>query len=110
MKALREVEIDIRNIEHELFTEYGASFKIVPVSGHNMNGLVERAIRTIQQSLEECGLKKFKLHATGLQTLCKLVENVSFSKFKVELVQYKNFLGFQWIRKVKIFAKFNAQS
>ena len=75
VKALREVELDIRNIEHELFTEYGASFKIVPVSGHNMNGLVERAIRTIQQSLEECGLKKFKLHATGLQTLCKLVEN-----------------------------------
>jgi hypothetical protein len=40
-----------------------------------MNGLVERAIRTIQDSLQECGLKKFKLHATGLQTFCKLVEN-----------------------------------
>ena len=34
VKALREVEIDIRNIEHQLVTEYGASFKIVPVSGH----------------------------------------------------------------------------
>ena len=75
VKGLREVEIDIRNLEHNLITEYGTSFKIVPVSGHNMNGLVERAIRTIQQSMEEAGLKKTKLVATGLQTLCKLIEN-----------------------------------
>ena len=75
VKALRDVELDIRNLEHELITEHGTSFRIVPVSGHNMNGLVERAIRTIQDSLEECGLKKTKLHAVGLQTLCKLVEN-----------------------------------
>ena len=40
-----------------------------------MNGLVERAIRTIQDTLEESGLKKTHLHATGLQTFCKLVEN-----------------------------------
>ena len=72
VKALRDVELDIRNLEHELITEHGTSFRIVPVSGHNMNGLVERAIRTIQDSLEECGLKKTKLHAVGLQTLCKL--------------------------------------
>ena len=75
VKALREVEMDIRNLEHQLITEYSASFKIVPVSGHNMNGLVERAIRTIQDSLEESGLKKTRLNATGLQTFCKLVEN-----------------------------------
>ena len=75
VKALREVEVDIRNLEHQLVTEHGTSFKIVPVSGHNMNGLVERAIRTIQHTLEESGLKKTHLTATGLQTICKLVEN-----------------------------------
>ena len=88
VKALREAEIDIRNLEQKLITEYGASFKIVPVSGHNMNGLVERAIRTIQDSLEESGLKSYKLNAVGLQTLCKLVEN-----------QFNNFpLGFKYSR------------
>ena len=75
VKALREVEIDIRDVEHKLITEHGTSFKIVPVSGHNMNGLVERAIKTIQDTMEESGLKKTHLHATGLQTFCKLVEN-----------------------------------
>ena len=75
VKALREVELDIRDLEHKLTTEHGTSFKIVPVSGHNMNGLVERAIRTIQDTMEEAGLKKTKLTATGLQTFCKLVEN-----------------------------------
>ena len=75
VKGLRDVEIDIRNLDHKLITEYGTTFKTVPVSGHNMNGLVERAIRTVQDTLEQAGLKKSKLYATGLQTLCKLVEN-----------------------------------
>ena len=88
VKALREVEIDIRNLEQKLVTEHGTSFKIVPVSGHNMNGLVERAIRTVQESLEESGLKTYKLNAMGLQSLCKLVEN-----------QFNNFpLGFKHSR------------
>ena len=75
VKALREVEYDIRTLEHKLMTEFGTSFKVVPVSGHNMNGLVERAIRTIQDTMEESGIKKTKLTATGLQTACKLIEN-----------------------------------
>ena len=32
-------------------------------------------IRSIQQGLDDSGLKQEKLHATGLQTLCKIVEN-----------------------------------
>ena len=36
---------------------------------------MERVIRSLQQSLDDCGLKKERLHATGLQTLCKIVEN-----------------------------------
>ena len=40
-----------------------------------MHGQVERRIRAIQESLNECGLKNMRLHATSLQTLMKLVEN-----------------------------------
>ena len=32
-------------------------------------------IRSVQQGLDDCGLKQQRLHASGLQTLCKLVEN-----------------------------------
>ena len=37
--------------------------------------LVERVIRSLQDSMEEAGLKHQRLTATGLQTLCKLIEN-----------------------------------
>ena len=46
-----------------------------PVSGHNYTGLIERKIRTVQDMFERIGLKNKKLHATGLQTVAKLVEN-----------------------------------
>ena len=49
--------------------------EVCSVGGHNEHGLVERVIRSLQESLEECGLRREKLTATGLQTLCKLVEN-----------------------------------
>ena len=32
-------------------------------------------IRKVQECLAKCDLNKLRLHATGLQTLCKLVEN-----------------------------------
>ena len=40
-----------------------------------MHGTVEGTIRTIQESMEECGISKKILHATGLQTLLKIIEN-----------------------------------
>ena len=32
-------------------------------------------IQSLQHGLNDCGLKEQRLHATGLQSLCKLVEN-----------------------------------
>mgnify|MGYP001263241085 FL=1 len=45
------------------------------MSGHNQIGLVERRIKTITEAFEKINLKSKRLHATGLQTLCKLIEN-----------------------------------
>ena len=39
------------------------------------HGLVERVIQSLQNGLNDCSLKESRLHATGLQSLCKLVEN-----------------------------------
>ena len=50
-------------------------FEICPVHGHNQHGQVERVIRSIKESLQDCGVKTLRIHATGLQTFLKLVEN-----------------------------------
>ena len=75
LKAVQEVEINLVDTQHRLHTEYGIEFSVCPVSGHNQHGQVERRIRTVQDSLQEAGLYTKRLHATGLQTLLKLVEN-----------------------------------
>jgi hypothetical protein len=74
-KALRELQVDLRDLKYQLHSEKGIIFDVCPVSGHNMHGQVERTIRSIQESLNDCGIKKLRLHATSLQTLLKLVEN-----------------------------------
>ena len=63
------------HLQLQLHKDYQIEFQTCPVSGHFFHGHVERVIRSIQESLEECGLKKKVLHATGLQTLLKIVEN-----------------------------------
>ena len=45
------------------------------MGGHNVHGHVERVIKSVQELLKDGGLKQQRLHATGLQTLLKLVEN-----------------------------------
>ena len=40
-----------------------------------MHGAVERKIKTIQECLEKCDFANLRCHATGLQTLMKLIEN-----------------------------------
>ena len=45
------------------------------VGGHNVYGHVERVNKSVQELLEDGGLKQQCLIATGLQTLLKLVEN-----------------------------------
>ena len=75
LKALNEAEVDIRNLDLLLHKEKGMRFKCCPVSGHNYHGLVERKIRTVQECLDKCDVDGMRLHSTGLQTFCKLVEN-----------------------------------
>ena len=74
MKAVKEAELDLRDIDQKTFKEKGVRCEIAPVSGHNFTGLVERKIRTVQDCFEKMDLSKKRLHATGLQTLAKLVE------------------------------------
>ena len=74
-KAFRELEVDIRDLKLRLHMEKGIVFDVCPVSGHNQHGQVERVIRSVQESLDDCGVKNLRLHATGLQTFLKLVEN-----------------------------------
>ena len=75
MKAIRETSVPMVNMKLQLFEEMGIKFEVCSVGGHNEHGLVERVIRSLQDSMEESGLRNQRLTATGMQTLCKLVEN-----------------------------------
>ena len=75
MAALRNAEVTLRDLQLKLYREKEIVFNTCPVGGHHQHGQVERIIRSIQQGLDDCGLKQERLHATGLQTLCKCVEN-----------------------------------
>ena len=75
MKAIREAEVSMLNLKLQMYQEKGIRFEVCSVGGHNEHGLVERVIRSLQDSMEESGLRNQRLTATGLQTLCKLVEN-----------------------------------
>ena len=75
LKALSEAEVDVRILDMLLYREKGIRFRTCPVSGHNYYGLVERKIRSVQECLDKSSVGELSLHATGLQTLCKLIEN-----------------------------------
>ena len=75
MKGLRLAKVNMRNLQHKLYSEQGIIFTTCPVGGHNAHGHVERVIKSVQQLLEDGGVKQKRLHATGYQTLLKLVEN-----------------------------------
>ena len=75
MKALSECEIRLKDLQHVLFKEKGISFRVAPVSGHNYHGQVERAIQSIQDCLQRMEVDKMRLHATGYQSLMKIIEN-----------------------------------
>ena len=68
-------EFEIRDLQLALHRERGIKFELCSVSGHDKHGHVERVIRSIQESFEDSGMKNKILHATGLQTVCKLVES-----------------------------------
>ena len=75
MKGLRDAKVNMRDLQHRLYSEHGIIFTTCPVGGHNVHGHVERVIKSVQELLEEGGVKTQRLHATGYQTLLKLVEN-----------------------------------
>lgn len=75
VSAFDIAEVEFRDLKLALHREKGITVNLCPVGGHDRHGHVERVIRSVQESFYDCGLDKAILHATGLQTLCKLVEN-----------------------------------
>ena len=75
MKALREGDIELIDLETHCRRVTQMNFKLCPVGGHNAHGLVEAKIKVAQIGLDMSGAGKLRLHATGVQTLCKLIEN-----------------------------------
>ena len=75
MKVLKEIRVNLRDLSHNLYSEYGVLFETCSVGGHDSHGKVERTIRSVQDSLSDLGLDNMRLHAMGIQTLCKQVEN-----------------------------------
>ena len=74
MKAFKEVEIEFFDLQHRLFKEKGIICEVSPVSAHNYSGLIERKIRSVQETFSKIDLKSKRLHSTGLQTFAKQVE------------------------------------
>ena len=62
-------------LQHQLERQYLVDFEVCPVSGHNQHSHLERFIRSVQESFNDCGLLTKRYIATTLQTLAKLVEN-----------------------------------
>ena len=99
MKAVREDAVTLVNLKLQVMQEKEIKMEVCSVGGHNKHGLVERVIRSLQESLPECGGTSNHLTATGLQTLCKLVENdynnlpIGF-KYDKRPRQYRNFEDF----------------
>ena len=50
LKVLKEAQVNLLDLQYQVKTQYGINFKTCPVSGHNMHGMVERRIRSV-----ECG-------------------------------------------------------
>ena len=75
MKAVRDAEISLKDLQLRCYKEQGIRCEVAPVSGHNFHGLIERKIRSVQESFDKIGLSSKRGHATGLQTIAKLIEN-----------------------------------
>ena len=75
LKVLKEAEVNLKDIDLILSKERGIKFRTCPVSGHNFHGSVERKIKSVQECLDKIDISNMRLHATGLQTALKLIEN-----------------------------------
>ena len=74
IKLLQGGRIELVNLESHIRTKTQMDFTVCPVSGHNAHGLVEAKIRVAQEGFSKCGASNLRLHATGLQTVVKMIE------------------------------------
>ena len=74
-KMLKEAKTEMRDLQDKLVVEFGIRFSSCPVSGHNFHGQVERCVRSVRDALADSGALNRALHATGLQTVMKMIEN-----------------------------------
>ena len=74
MKALREGEVNLQDLQGRLHRERGIWFETCAAQNHSAHGRIERRIRMVQDSLERSGMKSSKNTATGWQTIAKAVE------------------------------------
>ena len=49
--ALRDIKINLRDLQHRLYSEHGALAEECAVGGNDQQGKVERAIKTVQENL-----------------------------------------------------------
>ena len=73
MKLLQDGHINILDVESHMRKKTTMAFQLCPVDGHNFHGLVESTINSIQSAFKRMNLSSHRLHATGLQTVLKLV-------------------------------------
>ena len=62
----------MRGLQYQLERHHRVKCRVV---GHNQHGHVERGIRSVQESFNNCGLltKRYWYTATTLQTLAKII-------------------------------------
>ena len=53
VKGCENMEFSFRDAQHRLSKEVNVEFDCCPVGGHNVNGRVERKIRSIKESMEK---------------------------------------------------------
>ena len=57
MKGLKEAKINLRDLQHKMYSERGIFFSTCPVGGHNYHGHVKRVSQSVQKLLEDAGIK-----------------------------------------------------
>jgi len=75
--VLKESNVDLIDLEGRIRRHVSLDFSVCPVcvSGHFVHGLVEAKIKIAQTGFQLSGAGNTRLHATGAQTLAKLIEN-----------------------------------
>ena len=75
LAGFKSAELDFKDLQHRLWTQYGVSFATCPKGGHDQHGLVERVIRSVKETFLDAGVDKMRIHSLGWQTFAKIAEN-----------------------------------